>query len=155
MTDFVDGIIARRFNQVTSLGQVLDPTADRVVVTTSAITILVYGAMPVWVGVLVLAREVLVSAMVLLLAALGSRRMGVIWAGKAGTFGLMFCFPLFLASYGPGTFAHVIRDVTWVLIVPALAFSLYSMVAYGPRARQRLAERREGPQAADPEPSGR
>lgn len=140
-TDFFDGLIARRFNQVTSLGKVLDPTADRVVVTTSTIAILVYGAIPVWVGALVLTREALVSGMVLLLAALGAERMGVIWAGKAAAFGLMFCFPLFLATYGPGGFAHVIRDVTWVLLFPTLALSLYSMVAYVPVARRRLAER--------------
>jgi cardiolipin synthase len=153
-TDFFDGLIARRFNQVTSLGTVLDPTADRVVVTTSAVTILVYGAMPVWVGTLVLTREVVVSAMVLLLAALGAERMGVIWAGKAGAFGLMFCFPLLITTYGPGTFAHVIRDATWALLVPTLAFSLYSMFAYVPRARRRLAERQSGRQAEDQVRSG-
>jgi cardiolipin synthase len=142
ITDYLDGFFARRLNQVTSLGTVLDPTADRVVVMTSAISILVYGAVPTWVGVLVFSREVVVSAMVLLLAAFGAKRMGVIWTGRAGTCGLMICFPLFLATYGPGAAAHVIRGLTWVLLVPALAFSLYSMVAYLPIYRQRLAERR-------------
>jgi cardiolipin synthase len=153
-TDFFDGMIARRFNQVTSLGKVLDPTADRVVVTTSTIALLVYGAIPAWVAAVVLTREVLVSTIVLLLAALGAERMGVVWPGKAAAFGLMFCLPLFLATDGPGTFAHVIRDVTWVLLVPSLAFSLSSMVAYVPRARRRLAERQGRRQAADPAGSG-
>lgn len=148
ITDFLDGLVARRFDQKTSFGAVLDPTADRVVVMTSAITLVVYGAAPVWVGVVVLAREVVVSAMVLLLAALGAKRMGVMWAGKAGTFGLMVCFPLLVATLGPGGFAHAVREVTWVLLAPALAFSLYSMVAYVPVARRRLAERDAARQAA-------
>jgi cardiolipin synthase len=144
ITDFFDGFIARRLNQVTTIGKVLDPTADRIVVTTGVISILVYGAVPVWLGTLVLTREVLVSAAVLLLAALGSERIDVIWAGKAGTFGLMGCFPLFLWSDGPGTFLAVVRDTTWVLVVPALAFSLYAALCYVPLARNALTKGRAG-----------
>ncbi len=140
-TDFVDGYVARRFNQVTMLGKVLDPTADRVVVVTGVIAITVYGAVPVWLAVLVLAREVLVSSAVLALAALGARRIDVLWVGKAGTFGLMGCFPLFLLSYAPQGWARDLRDVTFVLVVPALLLSLLAAVSYVPLARKALAER--------------
>jgi cardiolipin synthase len=143
-TDFVDGVVARRFNQVTSLGKVLDPTADRIVVITGMCSILAYGAVPLWLGLLVICREVLVSGAVLLLAYLGARRIDVLWVGKAGTFGLMGCFPLFLGSYGAATWQHVLRDVTWVLIVPALAFSLYAAASYVPLARSALREGRGG-----------
>src|SRR3984885_9547373 len=67
-TDWVDGYVARHFGQVTTLGKVLDPLADRVLVGTAVISILVYGAVPLWFGIATIAREVLVSAMVLLLA---------------------------------------------------------------------------------------
>jgi cardiolipin synthase len=150
VTDGLDGYIARRFDQVTSLGTMLDPTADRIVVMTSTIAILVYGAIPVWAGVVVLSRELVVSAMALLLASLGAKRMGVVWTGKAGAFGLMVCLPLFLATYGQGTFAHAIRVAAWVLFVPTLVFSLGSLLTYVPRARQRIAERN----APDPARAG-
>jgi cardiolipin synthase (CMP-forming) len=143
-TDFVDGVVARRFDQVTSLGKVLDPTADRIVVITGMCSILAYGAVPLWLGLLVICREVLVSGAVLLLAVLGARRIDVLWVGKAGTFGLMGCFPLFLGSYGGATWQHVLRDVTWVLIVPALVFSLYAAASYVPLARSALREGRRG-----------
>ena len=87
-TDWVDGFVARRYGQVSTFGKVLDPTADRILVGTAVISIMVYGAVPLWFGLATIAREVLVSAMVLLLAALGAARIDVLWVGKAGTFGL-------------------------------------------------------------------
>jgi cardiolipin synthase (CMP-forming) len=142
LTDFADGYIARHFDQVSSLGKVLDPTADRIVVASSVIAILVYGAVPLWLGVVVLVREALVSGAVLLLAALGARRVDVIWAGKAGTFGLLGCLPLFLASDGAGGWEHPLRVVTYVLVVPALALSWYAAFSSVPLARRALREGR-------------
>jgi cardiolipin synthase len=150
VTDFLDGYIARRFHQVSTLGKVLDPTADRIVVATSIISIVVFGAVPVWLGVVVLVREALVSGAVLLLAALGAKRIDVVWAGKAGTLGLMVCFPLFLLSVGTASWERIVRDVTWVGVVPALALGWYAALSYVPAARQALAAGR----AAKSSPSG-
>ncbi len=85
-TDWVDGFVARRYHQVSTLGKVLDPAADRVLVGTAVIAVIVHGAVPVWFGVATLAREALVSVMVVLLATLGAARINVLWIGKAGTF---------------------------------------------------------------------
>ncbi len=141
-TDFLDGYVARRLHQVTTLGKVLDPTADRIVLGVGVIAIAVYGAVPGWLAGVVIGREVAVSAAVLALAALGAPRIDVLWVGKAGTFGLMGCFPLFLLGDANAGWAHVLRDVTWVLVVPALAFSFTAAVAYVPLARRALSERR-------------
>src|SRR5687767_11117670 len=97
-TDWIDGYIARHFNQTSTLGKILDPTADRLLLLVGIGAILIDGSVPVVVAVLALAREVLVAATALVLAALGARRIDVTWSGKAGTFGLMFAIPLFLAS---------------------------------------------------------
>ena len=70
-TDWVDGFVARRYHQVSTLGKVLDPVADRVLVATAVITITIHGAVPVWFGAATLAREVVVSVAVLLLARWG------------------------------------------------------------------------------------
>lgn len=144
VTDFLDGYVARRFHQVSSVGKVLDPTVDRVVLVTSVVSIVAYGAVPVWLAALVLGREVLVTVTVLVLARMGARRFDVLWLGKAGTFGLMLCFPLFLGGHGPGAWARVLTDVTWVLVVPSLAASLGAVVAYVPLARRALAAGRAG-----------
>ncbi|MFZ0172496.1 MAG: CDP-alcohol phosphatidyltransferase family protein, partial [Acidimicrobiales bacterium] len=144
-TDFLDGYVARRLHQVTTLGKVLDPTADRIVLGAGVIAIAAYGAVPWWLAGVVLGREVVVSAAVLALAAIGARRIDVLWVGKAGTFGLMGCFPLFLLGDSAARWARDVRDVTWVLLVPALAFSLTAALAYIPLARRALAERSAPP----------
>src|SRR6201996_6746589 len=99
-TDWVDGFVARRYHQVSTLGKILDPAADRILVATAVIAVIVHGAVPLWFGVATLAREALVSLMVLALAALGAARIDVLWIGKAGTFALMFSYPTFLLAHG-------------------------------------------------------
>lgn len=145
ITDFLDGYLARKFHQVSTLGKVLDPVADRLVLVVGVLAITAYGAVPGWLAGVVLGRELLVSLAVLALAALGARRIDVVWAGKAGTFGLMCCFPLFLLGDGHAGWARVLTDVTWVALVPALLFSLAALVAYVPLARRALSERRSVP----------
>ena len=140
-TDFVDGYVARRFHQVSTLGKVLDPTADRIVLGTGVIAIAAYGAVPGWLAGVVLGREVIVSLAVVALAALGARRIDVLWVGKAGTFGLMACFPLFLLAHSGTTWGNVLYDVTWVLLVPSLGLSFVAAVSYIPLARKALAAR--------------
>lgn len=149
ITDFVDGYVARRFNQVTALGKVLDPTADRIVLATGVVAIAVYGAVPGWLAGLVLGRETLVSLAVLVLASLGAPRIDVLFVGKAGTFLLMVAFPLFLLADTKAHWGHVLSDLTWVLAAPAIALSLAAAVSYVPLARRALARRSPaGPVAA-------
>jgi cardiolipin synthase len=138
-TDWIDGYIARRFHQVSTLGKVLDPVADRILVVTAIITIMVQGAVPIWFGVATLAREVLVSGAVLLLAALGAARIDVLRVGKAGTFALMTAYPLFLVSHGPATWQTVLHVVAWVIGLLGLALAWAAAGSYVAPARKALA----------------
>lgn len=102
-TDWVDGYVARRFGQVTELGKLLDPTADRILVGAAVVALAVDGSIPAVVLWPVVVREVVVSVAALVLRAIGARPIEVLWLGKAGTFALMFAFPLFLlGESGPG-----------------------------------------------------
>jgi cardiolipin synthase len=142
VTDFVDGYIARHFNQVSDLGKILDPVADRVMFIVAAGAILIDGSVPVWFAVVVLIREVVVSAAVLLLAAFGAKRIDVTWYGKAGTFGLMIAFPLFLASHSTIGWADLAGVLAWIAAIPGLVLSLYAAALYIPLAREALREGR-------------
>jgi cardiolipin synthase len=140
-TDFVDGYIARHFHQVSTVGKVLDPLADRILLMVGAAAILVDGSVPPVIAWATLSREVLVAGAFLVLAALGARRIDVQWAGKAGTFGLMFAFPLFLmgndADFGPHAAATFLG---WCCAIPALVLAWYAAITYIPIARRALRE---------------
>ncbi|MCU1488811.1 MAG: phosphatidylglycerophosphate synthase [Acidimicrobiaceae bacterium] len=141
VTDFLDGWVARRFHQVTTLGKMLDPMVDRLMLATAIVVIVVSGAVPIWLTVVVLGREALVAGAALVLAAKGARRIDVMFVGKAGTFGLMVCFPLLLAGHGPGTLARAVKIAASIGLVPALALSFAAAIAYVPQARRALAAR--------------
>jgi len=141
-TDWIDGYVARHFHQVSNLGKVLDPTADRLLMVTAVISITVYGAVPVWFGAATLAREVLVSAVVLTLAAMGARRIDVLWIGKAGTFALMFAYPAFLLADGTAAWQEPFKLFAWVTGLIGLTLAWMAAVAYLRPARAALAEGR-------------
>lgn len=143
ITDFVDGYIARHFNQISELGKVLDPVADRLLFFVGIGGILIDGSVPGWFAIVVLTREVVIAVATLALAAAGAARVDVTWFGKAGAFGLMIAFPLFLAHHSDLSWANVADDVAWVAGGPGLAFSLYSLVLYVPLARRALREGRQ------------
>jgi len=151
-TDWVDGFVARRWHQVSTLGKVLDPVADRVLVLTGVLSIIVDGAVPVWFGAATVAREVLVSGAVLLLASLGAERIDVLWVGKAGTFGLMFAYPTFLLAHGHAGWQHPFEVIAWVCAVPGLALAWVAAAAYVPSSRRALTRGRVGRSHADSVP---
>jgi cardiolipin synthase len=141
-TDWVDGFVARRYHQVSTVGKVLDPVADRVLVLTAVIAIIVHGAVPLWFGLATIAREVVVSGAVLLLASLGAARIDVLWVGKAGTFALMFAYPAFLLGHGTAGWQEPIRVVAWVAGTVGLTLAWLAAASYVPVARTALADGR-------------
>jgi len=147
-TDWVDGFVARRYHQVSTLGKVLDPAADRLLVGTAVIATMVYGAVPLWFGVATIAREVLVAGTVLVLAVLGARRIDVLWVGKAGTFGLMFSYPAFLLSDGTAAWQVPFHWFAWVSGLGGLTLGWIAAVMYLVPARRALAEGRGARRAA-------
>lgn len=142
ITDWIDGYLARHLHQTSELGKVLDPVADRLLFFVGAGGILVDGSVPTWFAAVVLTREALVGGGTILLAALGAKRIDVTWYGKAGTFGLMVAFPLFLAGASDLSWADTATDLAWVAGIPGLALSLYAAGLYVPLARSALSEGR-------------
>jgi cardiolipin synthase len=144
-TDWVDGWIARRYDQGSEVGKILDPVADRVLLIAGAVGLLISGDVPLWVGIVVLAREAVLSVVTLVLAAAGARRMDVQWAGKAGTLALMFALPGFLlvSALEPSTTRDVVEVITWLFTIGGLILSYYAGVRYIPMARDALREGRE------------
>ena len=153
-TDWVDGYVARRWNQVSTVGKVLDPLADRLLFVVAIVTIIIDGAAPLWFCLAVLVREVLVAGATLVLYALGARRIDVTWYGKAGTFGLMFAFPLFLAGSSDLSWADAAQTVAWLCGIPGLVLSYVAAVMYVPLGAAALREGRAGRRRGTPSTAG-
>jgi cardiolipin synthase (CMP-forming) len=142
-TDWIDGYLARRLGQVSEFGKVFDPTADRLLFIVAVVAIMIDRSMPIWFGVAVLAREVLVGSMIAIATIVYKiPRIDVTWLGKLATFLLLFAVPGFLmgASEFPGAAGFEI--VAWILGVPGLVLSYYTGLAYVPQVRRGLAVHR-------------
>jgi cardiolipin synthase (CMP-forming) len=149
-SDWVDGYIARHFDQGSELGKILDPTADRVLLVAAAIAMLTQG-LPNEVNAVafvVLAREVLIACATIGLALAGARRIDVVWAGKAGTLALMFSLPMFLGADATRASWHAFFIVSaWGFAIGGIGLGYYAAAKYVPVAREALREGR-APRAA-------
>jgi cardiolipin synthase len=117
-TDWLDGYVARRFDQVTRIGQLLDPISDRALFVVVGIGFIVSGVMPLWAVLVLFVRDVLILAGGALLLLRGSRPPDVTRIGKAATFGLMFALPFFLGAAvvgdGPTDPEPILYVIAWI-----------------------------------------
>jgi cardiolipin synthase len=93
-TDWVDGYIARHTGQVSNLGKLLDPVADRLAITAALVAMVARDAFPLWAALLVIVRDGLILIAGVVLLAAYKVRLDVRWIGKAATFALMVGIPL-------------------------------------------------------------
>ena len=143
-SDWVDGWIARHFDQGSELGKILDPTADRVLLVAAAVALLGEGLSSGVVVILwiVLAREVVIAVATVGLALAGARRIDVVWAGKAGTLALMFALPMFLIADAAPTVRTVFDVSGWGFSVGGIVLGYFAAAKYVPAARVALREGR-------------
>ena len=143
-TDWVDGYIARHFNQGSELGKVLDPTADRALLLAAAIALLVEDiSTPINIVMwIVIVREILVAVAVIVLGALGAKRIDVVWAGKAGTLAIMFALPMFLAAHAIPSWRIPFNIGGWGFAIGGIILGYYAAAQYIPAARAALREGR-------------
>ena len=142
-TDWVDGWIARRFNQTSELGKILDPTADRLLLIVSIPSLIIDGSIPVWFALLALIRELLVGGDTVSLALMGARRIDVLWWGKTGTFAMLFAVPSFLAGESTISINDFFAVFAYVTGIPGLIISWFAAFMYIPLAAEALKEIRE------------
>ena len=134
-TDWIDGFVARRWHQVSNVGKILDPVADRVLVISGLLCVAAAGGVPWWFALTTLARELIVSILTVVLASMGAARIDVLWWGKVSTFALMTSFPLFLLTTNPHHAAlqawqHAARDACWAIGLMGLTLSWIVFFGY-------------------------
>ena len=139
-TDWIDGYIARRFDQGSEFGKIFDPTVDRLLFIVSVTAIIIDGSIPLWFAVAVLVREILVGGMIAFSTLfLHMERFGVTWLGKCATFLLMGAVPSFLLGNADVWESPFFAGLAWVLGIPGLVLSYWTGIAYIPMVRSGLA----------------
>lgn len=117
VSDFVDGYIARHYNQVSDFGKFMDPLADKVLVVAAMLVFVEWGKMPAWALLIVVTREFAVTAL-RLVAVGGGRVIAAGWSGKVKTAATMVCICIMLLPIPPWA------DIAcWVIIVVTTVYS--------------------------------
>lgn len=129
-TDWLDGHLARAWQQTSRLGQMLDPVADRLYIAATLISLAIRNLIPWWLVALLIAREVLLFALVPLLATRGYTSLPVHFIGKAATFCLLYAFPLVLLGAGSWPGAQVCRIFGWAFAIWGTALYWWAGLLY-------------------------
>jgi cardiolipin synthase len=129
-TDWADGVLARKLNQLSRFGAMLDPLADRLYILATLLGLVLRHVIPWWLAVLIVGRDVVLG-----LALVVTRRYGygppeVHYLGKAATFCLLYAFPLLLLGTYHGTAADVARPMAWAFTIWGTALYLYAGTVY-------------------------
>jgi cardiolipin synthase len=122
-TDWLDGYLARKLNQFSRLGELLDPLADRLYVVAALAALYIRDLLPIWVVVLLILRDVLMSLLLLYLKRFGITGVPVHFVGKAATMNLLYALPLVLL----GTFGGIIGQLAYVF---GWAFLIWGITMY-------------------------
>ena len=129
-SDWADGKIARLLNQASKLGELLDPTVDRLYMVTIPIAFALRGIVPWWFVGTLLARDALLAATLPLLRSRGLKALPVTYVGKAATFGLMAGFPLILLGQLHVSWSRVALECGWAFLIWGLYMYLWAFVLY-------------------------
>jgi len=136
VSDYLDGKLARRWNQVSNLGRILDPAADRLYILSTLVGLTWRGILPLWLPAVLVARELLLLVMVWLLDRHGYAPPQVNFLGKAATFNLMYAFPLLLLSDGSGLIASLAAIFGWAFAGWGTALYWWAGILYVVQVRR-------------------
>ncbi len=136
LSDWLDGVIARAWNQQSRLGQVLDPAADRLYIAATLIGLAIRGIIPWWLVALLVARELVLGAALLVLRRHGYGPLQVSLVGKTATLCLLYAFPLLFLGSHAGTAALVARVLGWAFAIWGTALYWWAAVLYLEQTRR-------------------
>jgi cardiolipin synthase (CMP-forming) len=143
-TDWLDGFLARRWDQVSRVGQLLDPAADRLYILSTLLGLAWRELVPWWVVGLIVLRDVLLAGTLPLLARHAYGPLPVHFLGKAATFNLLYAFPLILLGGGDGVAAEAARAAGWAFAWWGTGLYWWAGLLYVRQVRDVLAGARQG-----------
>lgn len=143
-TDWLDGYVARRTGQITRLGQLLDPIADRLYIAATLLGLWLRGIVPGWLVLVLLGRDLVLAGYLAVLKRRGVTGLPVHFLGKAATFNLLIAFPLLLLagwSELPSSWQQPALVLGWAFAIWGTALYLWAGLLYVEQARRVLGRR--------------
>jgi cardiolipin synthase len=140
LSDWLDGKLARAWNQQSRLGQVLDPAADRLYIAATLIGLAVRGIIPWWLVAVLVSRELVLGVALLALRRHSYGPLQVSFLGKAATLCLLYAFPLLFLGSHAGDAALTARVTGWAFAIWGSALYWWAAVLYLAQARQVIAD---------------
>jgi cardiolipin synthase len=139
ITDFLDGWLARKLNQQSVVGQILDPVADRLYILAVVVGLALRDIIPWWMAISLPLRDLLMWGLVPLLRTRGYSALPVHFLGKAATFNLLYAFPLLLLGDGDGVVATLAQVFGWAFALWGIGLYWWAGVLYAWQVRKLLA----------------
>lgn len=136
ITDYLDGKLARRLNQTSKIGAILDPVADRFFILAVVIGLGYRDIIPWWLAVILPLRDVFLFSLVPFLRTRGYSSLPVHFLGKAATASLLYAFPLLLLGDATGTVADLANVFGWAFTVWGVALYWWAGILYAFQVRR-------------------
>jgi cardiolipin synthase len=142
VSDWLDGALARKLDQTSPLGAVLDPVADRLYILVAVVGLVASDAIPVWLALLLAARDLVLWGLVPVLRTRGYSALPVHFLGKAATAALLYAFPLLLLGTGDSTFEVGARVLGWAFAIWGTGMYWWAGILYAWQVRTLVAQDR-------------
>ncbi|HET6151499.1 MAG TPA: CDP-alcohol phosphatidyltransferase family protein [Marmoricola sp.] len=147
ITDWLDGYLARRLNQTSRVGEILDPVVDRLYILAVVIGLAFRDIIPWWVAIILPARDAFLWLLVPFLRTRGYSALPVHFLGKAATFNLLYAFPLLFVGDGTSSIATLGKVFGWAFAIWGMGLYWWAGLLYAWQVRKLLADRdRRAPQ---------
>jgi cardiolipin synthase len=130
ITDWADGVLARRLNQMSRLGALLDPAVDRLYILATLVGLVLRDVIPLWLAVLLIGRDLALACTLPALRRRGLTGLPVHYLGKAATFNLLYAFPLLLIGSHPGALGAVAKPIAWAFTIWGTGLYLWAAGLY-------------------------
>jgi cardiolipin synthase len=129
-TDYFDGKLARALGQESKLGEILDPTIDRLYIVSTLIVLYLREAIPLWLIATLVARDAVLAVVALILNAKGKPPLKVTFIGRAATFNLLYAFPFLLLALSDSIAGEVAFIFGWAFAIWGVALYVGTGVSY-------------------------
>lgn len=129
-TDWLDGYLARRLQQFSRLGELLDPLADRLYILAALAALFIRDLLPLWVVVMLLSRDLVMTVLLGQLKKRGITGLPVHFVGKAATMNLLYALPLILMGTFSNSVGHASHIIGWAFLIWGIAMYWYGAILY-------------------------